>query len=131
MAVVDTKEPASRRVIDRLLTSGSFEAILATLAVALAGIFIHLKDHPREALLLDVPLFVAAALTARYPRAAGVALGAGLAALLLIPSSWATLGRCWNSTVSLQPSPSKVTAGCFRKNGRASWVRRPARPSPI
>lgn len=93
MAVVDTPEPARLRVIDRLMTSGSFEAILATLAAALAGIFTYLKDQPREVLALDAALFLAAALTARYPRAAGVALGAGLAAMLLIPSAWATLGE--------------------------------------
>lgn len=93
MAVVDTDDHARHRVIDRLLTSGSFEAILAALAVVLAVVFNYLKDQPREVLILDVALFLTAALTARYPRAAGVALGVGLALMLLIPSPWATLGE--------------------------------------
>lgn len=93
MAVVMTQEPEPRGMIDRLLTTGALEATLASLAVVLTVVFTYLKGQPGEVLILDVALFAAAALTARFPRAAGAALGVGLAAMLLIPSSWATLGE--------------------------------------
>lgn len=93
MAVVDQASGGRRRVVGRLLDSGLFELVPAALLLALVVAYNLGVDQPWQALAVDVGSCVAAALTARFPRAGGIVLAAWLVWYLVIPVPWATLGE--------------------------------------
>lgn len=79
--------------LDRLVESGWFETIPSGLLLVLSGIAGRLHNQPVGVFLLDAALYITTALTAWFPRVAGVALGGCLALLLVVPVEWATLGE--------------------------------------
>ncbi|MFT4225346.1 sensor histidine kinase [Micropruina sp.] len=76
----------------RLLNSGWFEVALSVLLATLAVILDLSSGHTATA-TLDVTACVVAASTARWPRAGAATLGAVLAAYLLVPREWVTIGE--------------------------------------
>lgn len=75
-----------------MLAGGALEFVLTGL---LAGLSIVVGLHVGDPLgiLLDVAMCVAAALTVRWPRAAGVVVGLLLAMYLFAPKAWAEMGE--------------------------------------
>ncbi|MGC3995180.1 MAG: histidine kinase [Propionicimonas sp.] len=77
----------------RMVDSGTLEAALAGLLAVLVVLLDGLTAQPWQPVALDLTACVLAGLTPRWPRAAGVSLGAVLTLYVFIPASWGTLGE--------------------------------------
>lgn len=77
----------------RLVESGRIEVVLAAGLAAMVVLLELATRQPWPGIVLDLVICTAAAATARWPRAAGVALGAIGAVYLVIPDAWGTLGE--------------------------------------
>lgn len=85
--------PGGRGLIRRLVALGWLEIVLASLLGILALLLDLANNQPWQVLALDLGACIAAGATARWPRAAGTALGVALGAYLLVPRGWATMGE--------------------------------------
>ena len=77
----------------RLVESGRIEVVLAASLAAIVILLELATRQPWPGIVLDLVTCTAAAATARWPRAAGVALGAIGVVYLVIPDAWGTLGE--------------------------------------
>jgi signal transduction histidine kinase len=77
---------------ERLVASGGLEVALAVAFGALSLVLGWSTGDP-VGVLLDLAMFVTAALTIRWPRAAGLALGVLLTGYLFAPPPWVELGQ--------------------------------------
>lgn len=75
-----------------LLIDGTVDVVLALLIAALGIVIGWHLGYPLS-IALDLATCTAAGLTVRYPRAAGIALGALLLCYLLAPPQWALMGE--------------------------------------
>ena len=80
------------RVLPVRMVNGHLDAILATVLAVMAT-WPHLHRGELAAGLIDLAACLAAALTARWPKPAGIALGIVLASLLFTPSTWWSMGE--------------------------------------
>lgn len=74
------------------LANGRFDVLLAVVLAALATPTHWSRGEPGPA-MIDLLACLAAGLTARWPRVAGVALAAVMTTLLFTPSEWSSLGE--------------------------------------
>lgn len=76
------------------LTDGRWlEAVLAAVLVVLAFVLDSVSRQPWQVFVLDLAACIAAALTSRWPRTAGIALGLVLACYIPLPATWGTMGE--------------------------------------
>ncbi len=87
------RREAGESLVVRLSRSGRIEVVLAVSLAVLTVVLITGTGKPWPPLLLDCLACALAAVTPRWPRAAGVALGLVLASYLFIPTEWATMGE--------------------------------------
>ncbi|MDQ7991252.1 MAG: histidine kinase [Propionicimonas sp.] len=80
-------------VLSRLVDSGWFDVAVAGLLAVLVVLLDGAYQQAWQVLLLDLAACLAAALTGRWPRAAGLALAGVLSIYLFIPDDWATMGE--------------------------------------
>lgn len=79
--------------LHRLIDGGWLEVVLASGLAILVLVLDSASRQPWQVFALDLAACAAAALTPRWPRAAGIALGMAMAALTLMPSEWRTMGE--------------------------------------
>lgn len=79
--------------LSRVVESGALEVVLAGLLAVLTILLDAATSQPWQPLALDLTACVLAALTPRWPRAAGIALGVVLSVYVFIPAPWGTLGE--------------------------------------
>jgi len=76
-----------------LVASDRMEVVLAGVLAGLVIVLDLATSQPWQPLALDLVACAAAACTPRWPRVAGIVLGAILALYIVIPPAWATLGE--------------------------------------
>lgn len=79
--------------LHRLVRGGWLEVVLAVVLAVLATILDSVSQQPWQVFALDLAACGAAALTFRWPRAAGLALGLVLACYVPLPDDWGTMGE--------------------------------------
>lgn len=91
--MAEGRRETGESLVVRLSRSGRIEVVLAVSLAVLTAILVAGTGKPWPPLLLDGCACAVAALTPRWPRVAGVALGLVLASYLFIPTEWATMGE--------------------------------------
>lgn len=79
--------------LHRLVQSGWLEVILAGVLAVLVLVLDGLDREPWPVFVLDLAACTAAAVTFRWPRAAGLALGVVMIGHVFLPSDWGTMGE--------------------------------------
>lgn len=80
-------------LLGRPVSAERVEVLLAACLVLLSVIFAAVSAQPWPVYVLDIAAYVTAALTPRWPRAAGIVLGLILLSYLALPTEWATMGE--------------------------------------
>ncbi len=91
--MAEGRRMAGESLVVRLSRSGRIEVVLAVGLAVLTVVLITGTGKPWPPLLLDCSACALAAVTPRWPRVAGVALGLVLTSYLFIPTEWATMGE--------------------------------------
>ncbi len=138
MPAVRRRRSADKGVVSWLVNTDRIEAVLAVSLAILVVFLDTATSQPWQPMALDLLACALAAVTPRWPRTAGVALGAVLATYVLMPPPWATMGEYTLLIPILgagmrghRRTRATMTAGYFVILAAISWNDTPAGQNPV
>ncbi len=138
MTAVRRRRSADNGLVSWLVDTDRMEAALAAILAILVVVLDAVTRQPWQPMALDLIACAVAAVTPRWPRAAGVALGAVLATYVLMPAPWATLGEYTLLIPILgtgmrghRRTRAAMTAGYFVILAAISWNDAPPGRNPV